>query len=216
MLLAIDPGTTESAYVIVDATLRPVEFQKISNGELLSRIEGAPDSRTRWSELTSCAIEMPEGIGMATGSEIFHTCRWVGQYQHAWRFSWDDATRWQDEARGRGEALELISRKRVKLHLLGKTSRLGRTADSAVRLALIAKHGGQDCIKAGGELHGVYGDCWAALAVAHTFLEAAAGTPPGQADAALKQNRILWNTGTDQLDESYRQARTRRGKTGVR
>ena len=39
-------------------------------------------------------------------------------------------------------------------------------ADSALRAELIRMHGGADCIKKGGALHGVKGDAWAALAVA--------------------------------------------------
>jgi hypothetical protein len=208
LVLAIDPGTTESAYVIVDAALRPVEFQKISNGELLSRIEGAPYSRTRWCELTACALEMP-AYAMMSGTEVYTTCRWLGNFEHAWRYCWTD---WSTDTIGRGEAIALVTRHQTKMHLLGRCSRLGRTADAAIRAALIAKHGGPSSTKKGGELYGVVGDCWAALAVAHTFLEAPRGTPPGQADAARKQNNILWNTGTDQFDESYAQAKARRTK----
>lgn len=183
-LIAIDPGTTQSAYVIVDAALRPVEFQKIDNAELLSRIELAPRSETRWRHLTSCAIEMP-AVAMMSGVEIFTTCRWVGMFQHAW-IGIDGDNRYVD----------LVTRHHVKMHLLGRTSRLGRGADAAVRAALIAKHGGPSSIKRGGEIEGVTGDCWAALAVAHTAIEAPRGTPPGSKDAARRQHDILWNTGT--------------------
>ena len=38
-IMAIDPGTTESAYVIADReTLKPVLFDKIENSRLLSGI----------------------------------------------------------------------------------------------------------------------------------------------------------------------------------
>ena len=39
MILAIDPGNSESAYVLVDGTNdRPVQFGKIANRELMALI----------------------------------------------------------------------------------------------------------------------------------------------------------------------------------
>src|SRR4051812_11804898 len=129
LVLAIDPGTTASAYVIVDAALRPVEFGKVSNELLLRCIEDAPCSRMRWGELTACAIEMP-AYAMLSGVEVYTTCRWLGNFEHAWRFCWEHETRWSAEAIGRGEQLTLITRHQVKMHLLGRASRLGSGADS--------------------------------------------------------------------------------------
>lgn len=188
MILAIDPGTRESAYVIRDAT-RPVEWAMISNGELLSRIEGAPTSLARWRELTSMAIEMP-AVAMTSGGEIFHTCRWVGMFQHAWISAWE-----RSDVIGRAEDVHLMTRHQVKLFLLGRTNQKG--ADKLVRAALIARYGGKSTIAKGGVLHGVTGDCWAALAVAETYLHAPKLSAPQDRDAAIKQDEILWNTGTE-------------------
>lgn len=182
-LLAIDPGTTQSAYVILDADKRPVEFQKIRNGELLSRIELAHCSATRWTQIDAVAIEMP-GVAMVSGGEIFHTCRWVGKFEHAWN-------RQQDV---HGRMSELVYRKDVKLHLLGRLNQKG--SDKLIRAALIAKYGGPTAIRKGGPLHRVAGDCWAALSVALTYLDAPRGVAPGQADAARKQMLTIWETGS--------------------
>lgn len=38
MILAIDPGNRQSAYVVMDKDLRPLEFEKVENEELLARI----------------------------------------------------------------------------------------------------------------------------------------------------------------------------------
>jgi hypothetical protein len=184
VILAIDPGTRESAYCIRDAT-RPVEWQKISNGELLRRIEEAPISSSRWGHLTSLAIEMP-AVAMTSGGEIFHTCRWVGMFQHAWISAWG--------MNARAEDVHLMTRHQVKLFLLGRTNQKG--ADKLVRAALIARYGGKSSIAKGGVLHGVTGDCWAALAVAETYLNAPKLSTPQDRDAAIRQDVILWNTGS--------------------
>ncbi len=39
MILSIDPGNEYSAYSLLDKNLRPVEFGKVKNYELLSIIE---------------------------------------------------------------------------------------------------------------------------------------------------------------------------------
>ena len=41
MILAIDPGTFESAFVRMDGDYRPVSFGKIPNEELLRRLREA-------------------------------------------------------------------------------------------------------------------------------------------------------------------------------
>jgi hypothetical protein len=39
LILAVDPGTSESAYVITGKNLKPLEFGKVDNYELLKLIE---------------------------------------------------------------------------------------------------------------------------------------------------------------------------------
>lgn len=154
-LLAIDPGNERSAYVLYSQSTRaPVEFQKVTNGELLSRIEGARTSATRWQRIDSVAIEMIASYGMPVGREVFDTCVWIGRFIQAW-----------------GGEVELVYRKDVKLHLCGQP----RAKDGNIRQALIDLWGGKDKAigkKANpGPLYGFSADEWAALAVAVTHSE---------------------------------------------
>jgi hypothetical protein len=150
-LLAIDPGNTHSAYVILDAG-RPVEFQRISNEELLGRMLEQLTSSTRWGYINRVAIEMIASYGMPVGREVFETCLWIGRFIQACS----------------GVPYELVYRKDVKMHLCGQT----RAKDGNIRQALIDRFGPGKAAtgtkKAPGPLYGVSGDVWAALAVAVT------------------------------------------------
>ena len=144
-VLAIDPGSGESAYVILDGS-RLVEFGKIENYTLLARLPFFRDAATHM------AIEMIASYGMPVGKEVFDTCVWVGRYVEAW-----------------GGPYTRVYRKDVKLHLCGQP----RAKDGNIRAALIDRWGGQQSIKKGGELYKVSADVWAALAVGVTFVDEA-------------------------------------------
>lgn len=147
-ILAIDPGTTESAFVVYDGK-RPKRFGKIRNPDLLLALrlqdfDGAP-----------LFIEMIASYGMAVGAEVFETCVWIGKFTEAHR---GDST--------------AIYRKDVKLYLCGQT----RAKDPNVRQALLDRFGpGKEKAigkkSSPGPLYGVSGDVWAALAVAVTAWE---------------------------------------------
>jgi len=164
MILAIDPGTTESAYVLYDAG-RLVEFGKVQNLDLLLRLK-MEESASRASCL---AIEMIQHYGkdMNAGASTFETCVWIGRFIEAW-----------------GQPCEYVYRREVKLHLCGSC----RAKDPDVRTAIIDRYprdGGGKCPQIGtkakpGPLHGVSGDVWAALGVAITYVETKrkeSGTP---------------------------------------
>jgi hypothetical protein len=146
-LLAIDPGNTESAYVILDGS-RLIEFAKVENDVLLARL---PFFRDAADEL---AIEMIASYGMAVGREVFDTCVWIGRFIQAW-----------------DRPFTRVYRKDVKLHLCGQP----RAKDGNIRQALIDKYGGKDAAigkkATPGPLYGVSADVWAALAVAVTHSE---------------------------------------------
>ena len=76
MILAIDPGTFESAFVRMDGDYRPVSFGKIPNEELLQRIYGAEKE-------DRLVIEMVASYGMAVGKEVFETVLWIGRFWEA-------------------------------------------------------------------------------------------------------------------------------------
>src|SRR6185312_6538986 len=96
VILAIDPGNEQSAFVLYDdgAIKR---FGKVENGRLVEVLEeigaGVPYH-------TSLAIEMIASYGMPVGREVFETCVWIGRFMQTWPF----LSTW-------------IYRKDVKLHL---------------------------------------------------------------------------------------------------
>lgn len=161
-LLAIDPGSEESAYVSFDtATGLPVHWSKLSNGELLGVLDDTPGDQL--------AIEMVASYGMAVGATVFETCVWAGRFIERWLTGPLDYER---------AALAVrytpirVFRRDVKLHLCGSQ----RAKDANIRQALIDRYGpGKDKavgLKASpGPLYGIKADCWQALAVAVTAAE---------------------------------------------
>lgn len=151
-ILAIDPGTTESGYVLYQGG-RVHESGVLANAEMLVRVQQWPAPRL--------AIEMIASYGMAVGREVFETCVWIGRFQQAWRDP---------------DAVELVYRKDVKLHLCGTS----RAKDANIRQALLdlyPRTGGGRTPQIGtkaqpGPLYGVSSHAWPALGVALTALAA--------------------------------------------
>lgn len=146
MILAIDPGNTESAYVTYDcAAKRPVTFGKVPNAEILEIIYD-------WNR--PVFIEMIASYGMAVGKEVFETCVWIGRFAQATEpFN-----------------ANLVYRRDVKLHMCGNV----RAKDANIIQAIKDLYGGESCkgTKANpGPLFGIKADCWQALALAITAAE---------------------------------------------
>ncbi len=154
ILLAIDPGNAQSAYVRYDTGRDELlQFGKIDNDALLHLL---PKMRCDGH----LAIEMIASYGMAVGREVFDTCVWIGRFIETWA----------------GEYTQ-VYRKDVKLHLCGQT----RAKDANIRAALIDRFGPGKAkaigtSKAKGPLFGVSADVWAALAVAVTHADSDAIT----------------------------------------
>ena len=150
-VVAIDPGTTESAYVVLDGE-KLVEFGKIENQALLERI---PFLRIMDEHL---AIEMIASQGMPVGAETFETCLWIGRFVQAW-------------ITPKHAPYAFVYRRDVKLHVCGSL----KAKDGNIRAALIDRWGGKDKAigrkKSPGPLHGVSEDVWQALAVAVTWAD---------------------------------------------
>ena len=65
--LAIDPGNTYSAWVLIDdKTRRPLDFGKDENGEIRIELPHIDADRV--------VIEMVASYGMAVGADVFETC----------------------------------------------------------------------------------------------------------------------------------------------
>lgn len=142
-LLAIDPGTTDSGFVLMQGD-RIIQSGVIDNHEMLEKVGS--------SGAEELAIEMIASYGMAVGKEVFQTCVWVGRFQQAWHSP---------------EAVKLVFRKDVKLHLCGSP----RAKDANIRQALIDKLGPQGKKACPGPTYGVSSHAWAALAVAVLVIE---------------------------------------------
>lgn len=151
MILAIDPGTTQSAWCEFDGH-RVVDCDIQSNEVVLSKLRF-------YAGKYRIAIEMIASYGMPVGKEVFETVLWIGRFVEACSQCAVEPT--------------LVYRKDVKLHLCNSA----RAKDPNVRQALIDRFeptgGGKipqiGTVKQPGPLYGVSSHVWAALAVAVTF-----------------------------------------------
>lgn len=155
MILAIDPGPVESAWVLWDGT-SVVEHAIEPNAAVATLVGTLALQASDLGDPDTLAIEMVESYGMAVGASVFETVFWIGRFAEAW----DD-----------DDHLRRIGRKAVKLHLCGST----RAKDDNVRQALIDRFGGVEgkAVAVGkkaspGPLYGIKSHEWAALAVALT------------------------------------------------
>lgn len=144
-LLAIDPGSTQSAYISTrrDGTSYQIsQFGKVDNEAVKSILE------SNWEAIS---IEMIASYGMPVGAEVFETCLWIGRFVQA----------------AAPKPVRLVYRREVKMHLCGSM----KAKDGNIRQALIDKIGPQGTKKNPGPTYGISGDVWSALAVAVYTLE---------------------------------------------
>lgn len=149
-LLAIDPGNTESGWVLIDAdTRRPVEHGKTPNTRLIELVAG-PGMHT-----DHATIEMVASYGMAVGADVFETCVWIGRYVEAIR-------------RYQLVNPRLIYRRDIKLH----HCHTAKAKDSNIRQALVDRFApgqpnhGKGTKANPGWFHGFRADIWQAYALA--------------------------------------------------
>ncbi len=145
MILAIDPGTEQSGWCRFGGGI-VCESGVFPNHEVLRFVKECN------GVCYTLAIEMVASYGMPVGKEVFETVRWIGRFQQAWRDP---------------EAVRLIYRRDVKLHLCGNM----RAKDPHVWQALLDKLGPVGTKKQPGPLYGVKSHARSALAVAVTAAE---------------------------------------------
>lgn len=141
IVLAIDPGNVDSAYVRLSGTGRILSFGKVPNKEMLE-IAALPASFR--------VCEMIASYGMPVGRSVFDTCVFIGQLLE----------------RVAPEPVVLLPRLEEKLAICKSP----KANDSTIRTALIDLYGQPGNKKAPGPTFGISGDVWAALAVGTTFL----------------------------------------------
>lgn len=148
-ILAIDPGSEQSAYVYCDEG-KIIDHRILKNERLLMKFR-------EFRPKCQMAIEMVASYGMPVGKSVFETCVWIGRFIQEWGPLYTNK----------------VYRSDVKMHLCKSM----RAKDGNIRQALIDRYpatGGGKCPQIGikkqpGPLYGVSKDVWSALAVAVTF-----------------------------------------------
>lgn len=157
-ILAIDPGSAQSAFVVYDVThSKPDRYSHIDyeragikpNEKLLDHL----NKLSSWG-IHHLAIEMPVARGMPASNQLFATCVWIGRFIERWKGTH-----------------EFVDRAKVKLHVCHDS----RATDTNIRAALIDRWGGKEQavgrVASRGPLYGFKKDMWSALAVAVTAAE---------------------------------------------
>ena len=156
IILGIDPGPEESAWVIYNDRDEKIMGMGIESNYLIRKMDFY-SQLDKWVDIT--VIEMIASYGMAVGEEVFNTCVWIGRFMEI--FHNIDPI--------------LVYRKDVKMHLCNSM----RAKDTNIRQALIDRFGGTIKKAKGkknspGPLYGIHDDIWSALAVAITYAEGGA------------------------------------------
>ena len=145
-LFAIDPGTTQSAWVLLDGP-NPIAHGIEPNDVVEERL------RTRFGHPAVVVIEEVRSYGMPVGREVFETVKWTGRF---WAAAGDVA--W-------------LGRLDVKSRLCHSA----KANDATIRQAVIDRYGGKAAAigrKADpGPLYGITRDRWAALALGLAYLD---------------------------------------------
>lgn len=174
-IMAIDPGTTESAYVIMDDQYQIFNADKVGNDVILSIIADAPgldaviieDIEPRYSSTDRSAA------GAVMGQSTIETIKAFG------RFSWQASLRglMVGSIFRRDERSCLIPTKRNGLPPLPETA--PKHADGQIRVSLIRRFARHDKERGRGTManpdtfYGFHGDMWQAMAVGVTWLDQA-------------------------------------------
>lgn len=154
MILAIDPGNIQSAYVLTTDELAIKDKGKIENEALLEKIYEVADVH---AEELHAAIEMVACYGMAVGKEVFDTCVMIGRIVQVF----DDLD----------IPYTYIFRKDEKITLCNSM----KAKDANIRQALIDRFAQHDFKNGKGTkantdtFYGFKADIWAAMAVAVTY-----------------------------------------------
>jgi len=156
MILAIDPGTEVSAWVLLDGET-PGFFGIDGNQALIGMFSDCSMFIGDKPLFVTPVIEMIASYGMPVGRTTFETVLWIGRFAQALGLPANDS--WK------------VYRKDVKLHLCNSP----RANDASIRQAIIDRYGGREKgignKKTHGPLYGVSKDIWSALAVGLYWLD---------------------------------------------
>lgn len=160
-IFAIDPGNVQSAYAVMEEKDNEdyglIEFGKLPNKEcmnvMLRYVENGFFAPNR------VVIERIGSYGLAVGKEVFQTCEWIGRFSQMAEFY--------------NSPVDYVYRKDEKITICGNM----KAKDPNIRQALIDRFAKFDLKNGKGTkknpdyFYGVSADCWAAIAVAVTYLD---------------------------------------------
>lgn len=155
-ILAIDPGCTESAYVVIDEKLKPIEFGKYINENVRQETRRFIK---KYGQDLHIVIEMVACYGMAVGKEVFETCVWIGRFK--------------EMAESNNMNTYYIYRKDEKINLCGSM----KAKDTNIRQSLIDRFAKHDFKNGKGTknnqdwFYGFKADIWASYAVGITYYD---------------------------------------------
>lgn len=155
-ICSIDPGTTESAWLVFDTDEKKVLDLGLTPNEILvdSLLSHRRDGRS-----AHLIVEVFKSYGNIVGDSVLNTCEWIGRFRQA--YGERHTTRY--------------TRKEIVSHVCHNS----RANDANVRQALLdrfpATGGGKNPAvgtkSKPGPLYGVKKDIWSALAIAVTYTE---------------------------------------------
>ena len=168
-IFAIDPGTTESGFCLVDYdTMKPLQAGKVRNEDLLDILREAC-WRAEPEDFTLC-IEMIASYGMPVGQDVFETCVWIGRFYQLAVEEYNDLDKYYADEK---PSIHYVYRKDEKITLCGSM----KANDANIRRALIDKYAQHDFRSGKGTknnpdwFYGFKKDVWAAYAVAVCWKE---------------------------------------------
>jgi hypothetical protein len=146
-VLAIDPGTTESAFVLWDGS-RPLAFDKLPNETLLYSLPAYNGA--------VLVIEQIRSYGNAMGQSTIDTVFWSGRFAQAWPGEW-----------------HMMPRMEVKKHICHNHQAKDPNVIQALvdRFAYGLPNRGKGTKKKPGFFYGFRDDIWQAFALAVTFYD---------------------------------------------
>lgn len=136
MILAIDPGSSKSAWVMWDGA------------KILGKGIIANDCVDELPLANTVACEHIQCMGMAVGKSVFETAYFIGELRA--------------RVKDFGTPFIPVYRSEVKMHFCNSM----RAKDGNIRQALIDRLGAPGVKKSPGVTYGVSGDMWSALAIA--------------------------------------------------
>lgn len=167
-ILAIDPGTTKTAYCMMTEEPAVISAADVDNEIVLRLVEEGD-----YDQMTIECMEARNlsSAGQAIGKSTYETCIWIGRYiQAATRRNKPITRIYRSEERSL-----LVPTKKNKLPPL--PAGIGNTTDAKIRASLIARFARHDKKNGKGTknnkdmFYGFQGDMWAAFAVGVTFLD---------------------------------------------